>query len=188
MGELIGYARVSTHGQSLEAQQRALRELKCVRIFSDKKSGVTSERPQLVAMLDYIRIGDTVVVTRLDRLARSMKELLILLDAMAEKGAGFRSQAEPWCDTTTAAGRLLVTVFGGLAEFERSLIVERTAAGRKIAEENGVRFGRPPILKREQREEIRRMVLQEGHPVSRVARLFNVSRSTIYRDLADSEN
>ena len=133
----IGYARVSTRGQDLDAQRAALGAAGCVRIFEEKASGAKRDRPELVRMLDHLRAGDVVTITRLDRLARSTADLLAIAERIKEAGAGLRSLAEPWADTTTPAGRMVLTVFAGIADFERSLIVDRTSAGRIAAKARG---------------------------------------------------
>jgi DNA invertase Pin-like site-specific DNA recombinase len=142
----IGYARVSTVTQSLEQQRSQLSELGCIRIFEEKVSGTKRDRPELICMLDHLRAGDVLLVTRLDRLARSTADLLHIAELLRERGAGLRSVAEPWADTTTPAGRMILTVFAGIADFERSLIVERTSNGRQAAKSRGVRFGPKPVL------------------------------------------
>ena len=128
-GPLIGYARVSTQGQDLAQQRAALRGAGCNRVFEEKVSGAKRDRPQLERLLDHLRGGDVVAVTRLDRLARSTRDLLEIAERIKDAGAGLRSMAEPWADTTTPAGRMALTVFAGIADFERSLIVERTERG-----------------------------------------------------------
>ena len=128
---LVGYARVSTDGQTLDAQQAALKAAGVERIYAEKISGAKSDRLQLTKLLKALEEGDTVVVTRLDRLARSTRDLLNILDTVAKAGAGFKSLADAWADTTTAHGRLMLTVLGGLAEFERELIRTRTGEGRE---------------------------------------------------------
>ena len=149
-GPLIGYARVSTQGQDLAQQRAVLREAGCTRIFEEKVSGAKRDRPELGRLLDHLRSGDVVTVTRLDRLARSTRDLLEIAERIKEAGAGLRSLAEPWADTTTPAGRMVLTVFAGIADFERSLIVERTDAGRIAAKARGVRFGPRPSLSADQ--------------------------------------
>lgn len=134
---LIGYARVSTDDQNLSLQRAGLCAARCERIFEEKISGAHRERPQLAQMLDHLRSEDVVVVTRLDRLARSTRDLLEIADTVALKGAGLLSLAEPWADTTSASGKMILTVFAGIAEFERSLINERTGAGRAQARARG---------------------------------------------------
>src|ERR1700741_2720772 len=140
---IVGYARVSTDGQTLDAQQAALREAGAHQVFAEKISGAVTERKALARAIAALGPGDVLLVTQLDRLARSTRDLLNVLDAVANAGAGFRSLADTWADTTTPHGRLLLTVLGGLAEFERELIKARTGEGRKRAKDAGVKFGRP---------------------------------------------
>src|SRR5881394_1614355 len=141
-----GYARVSTDGQSLGAQHAQLHAAGCVKVYAEKISGARSNRPELAKMLKRLDTGDVLIVTRLDRLARSTWDLLNTLDDIAKRGAGFKSLADTWADTTTPHGRLMLTVLGGLAESERELILARTSDGRVRAKARGVRFGRPPAL------------------------------------------
>ena len=143
---IIGYARVSTDGQTLHAQTEALHGAGCARIFAEKISGAYSDRPRLAKALAALGEGDTLVVSKLDRLARSTRDLLNTLDAIGKAGATFKSLGDAWADTTTPAGKLMLTVLGGLAEYERHLILSRTAEGRTRAKANGVRFGRHPAL------------------------------------------
>jgi predicted site-specific integrase-resolvase len=138
----IGYARVSTDGQTLDAQQAALTAAGCAKVFSEKISSAKTDRAQLARALATLASGDTLVVCKRDRLARSTRDLLNTLAAIAAAGAAFKSLGDPWCDTTTPHGRLMLTVLGGLAEFERHLILARTSEGRKRAQDRGVRFGR----------------------------------------------
>ena len=180
----IGYARVSTADQKLELQLAALKKGGCQRIFREKVSGVHRQRPELERLLDQLRIGDTVVVWKLDRLARSTRDLLEIMEVIRETGASFRSLSEPWADTTTHAGKMIMTVFAGIAEFERDLIRERTGVGRIAAKARGVRFGRPPKLNIEQRTLALRL-LQEGKSVNEVAKTFKVHGVTIYRLAAE---
>jgi len=137
-------------------------------------------------MLDQIRAGDTIVVWKLDRLARSTRNLLETMESIREAGGKFRSLSEPWADTTTHAGKMIMTIFAGIAEFERDLIRERTSAGREAAQNRGVRFGCPRKLSIDQEQLARRLVL-EGKSVSDIARTFNVYAATIYR-LADADS
>jgi DNA invertase Pin-like site-specific DNA recombinase len=175
-----GYARVSTDGQSLDAQLEQLRKAKCSKIFQEKVSGARSDRVQLVRLLKVLQAGDLVIVTRLDRLARSTRDLLNVLATIAESKAGFRSLNDAWADTTTAHGRLMLTVLGGLAEFERELIRQRTGEGRARAKARGTRFGRKPKLTVHQRNEaIARR--DAGEPLTEIGRSYNVSHSTISR-------
>jgi DNA invertase Pin-like site-specific DNA recombinase len=150
---LFGYARVSTRDQDLAAQDAELRAAGCAKVFKEKISGAKTDRPELVKAIGRLEPSDVLVVTRLDRLARSTRDLLNVIAAIAERGAGFKSLKDAWADTTSAHGRLMLTVLGGLAEFERELIRARTGEGRKRAKERGVRFGRPRKLTPHQRQE-----------------------------------
>jgi len=175
-----GYARVSTDGQSLDAQLEQLRKAKCTKIFREKISGARADRAQLARLLKVIKAGDVVIVTRLDRLARSTRDLLNVLASITETKAGFRSLSDTWADTTTAHGRLMLTVLGGLAEFERELIRQRTGEGRARAKARGIRFGRRPKLTAHQRlEALERR--EAGEPLAEIGRTYNVSHSTISR-------
>lgn len=180
---LLGYARVSTDEQDLSLQRRALREAGCRRLYEEKLSGAQRNRPELARLLDQVREGDVVVITRPDRLARSTRDLLDVAERLRDADAGLRSLAEPWADTTSPAGRMVLTVFAGIAEFERALIIGRTSAGRAAAKEKGIRFGRPPVLAADQVALGRRLV-EEGRPVREVAQLLTVHRATLYRELA----
>ena len=182
----IGYARVSTEDQNLDIQTHALRQAGCDRIFQEKLSGAHRQRPELAKMLEQLREGDAVVIWKLDRLARSTRDLLDIADAIGKIGAGLRSLSEPWADTTSPAGRMVLTVFAGIAEFERELIRERTGTGRIAAMKRGVRFGRPVRLNTEQAILARRL-LDEGKSAKEVAMTFGVNRSTIYRATATDE-
>jgi DNA invertase Pin-like site-specific DNA recombinase len=177
---VYGYARVSTTGQELDTQLEQLKEAGCVRIFQEKVSGAKSDRAQLQKLLRVLREGDVVVVTRLDRLARSTLDLLRFLAAVSDKRAAFRSINEAWADTTTAFGRFLVVVLGGVAEFERELILARTAEGRRLAVARGVRLGRRPKLSEAERlDACRRKKARE--PIASIARSYNVCGATISR-------
>lgn len=176
----LGYARVSTLGQSLTAQIEQLRAAGCDRIYMETASGARSDRKQLKRVLREIRKDDVLVVTRLDRLARSTIDLLSTIAAVAERGARFKSLAEPWADTTTPAGRFVLTVLGGLAEFERHLIRERTLEGRERARQAGVKFGPKPKLTGAQREEVKRR-RAEGHSLRKIGRDLGVSANTVGR-------
>jgi DNA invertase Pin-like site-specific DNA recombinase len=177
---VYGYARVSTGGQSVDAQARRLRAAGAGKVFREIASGATTDRPQLARLVSELAAGDVVMVTRLDRLARSTRDLLNTLAAITEKKAGFRSLGDAWADTTTAHGRLMLTVLGGLAEFERELIRIRTGEGRERAKANGKSLGRKPKLTPHQKQEaIHRR--DEGQSVRAIARSYNVSASTISR-------
>jgi DNA invertase Pin-like site-specific DNA recombinase len=176
----IGYARVSTLDQNLDLQLKALKKAGCQKVFREKASGATRQRPEFQRMLDQTRSGDTIVVWKLDRLARSTRDLLNTMETLGETGAKFQSISEPWVNTTTHAGKMIMTVFAGIAEFERDLIRERTGAGREAAKQRGVRFGRPRKLNPDQLQVASRLVA-EGKAVRDVARTFNVHEATIYR-------
>jgi DNA invertase Pin-like site-specific DNA recombinase len=176
----IGYARVSTDGQTLDAQQAALKAAGAEKVFAEKVSGAKTGRRQLLRAIEALDAGDVLLVTRLDRLARSTRDLLNVLATISEKGAGFRSIADTWADTTTPHGRLMLTVLGGLAEFERELIRARTDEGRQRAMARGVRFGRKPKLSPFQAQEaIARR--EAGEALAAIGRSYGVSHSTISR-------
>lgn len=177
---MIGYARVSTSGQTLAAQLDQLSAAGCVAIYKETASGARSDRPELRKALDALPHGGVLIVTRLDRLARSTRDLLNIVAQIEARGARLKSLADPWADTTTPTGRLILTVLGGLAEFERSLIAERTTEGRHRARKAGKRLGRPPALKPAQEIEARRM-LGEGRTHAEIAAVLGVGRSTISR-------
>ncbi|MTH80136.1 recombinase family protein [Paracoccus aestuariivivens] len=177
---ILGYARVSTADQKLDSQQDALRAVGAEKVFADVITGSARQRPQLDRMLDQLREGDVVVVTKYDRLARSLKDLLDLVEQVQGKGAGFRSLAED-IDTTTPAGRLIFHVFASIAQFERERIVERTREGLEAARRRGRVGGRPPALSASQKAEVRRMRDEEMRPLSEIATLFKVSAKTIRR-------
>jgi DNA invertase Pin-like site-specific DNA recombinase len=177
---IFGYARVSTDGQSVDAQVKQLRAAGADKVFRETASGAKTERRELARAIKALAEGDTLLVTRLDRLARSTRDLLNMLDSIGKAGAGFRSLHDAWADTTTPHGRLMLTVLGGLAEFERELIRARTGEGRERAKARGVHMGRPAKLTEHQkREAIRRR--EAGEPTREIARMFNVSHSTISR-------
>jgi DNA invertase Pin-like site-specific DNA recombinase len=177
---IIGYARVSTRDQDNGGQVAELKAAGAEEIFREQVSGARSDRKQLTRALRKLDQGDVLVVTRLDRLARSTRDLLNVLDGIGRKGAGFRSLRDAWADTTTPHGRLMLTVLGGLAEFERELIRARTGEGRKRAMARGVKFGRPRKLTPHQRQEaIRR--LEAGETQADIARLFGCHGTTIGR-------
>jgi DNA invertase Pin-like site-specific DNA recombinase len=157
---VYGYARVSTTGQTLAIQRALLKAAGVTRIFSEKVSCVAAKRPELERVLDELEAGDVPVVTKLDRLARSTLDLLRIVDQIGREGAGFKSLAEPWADTTTSAGRLMLTVLSGIAE--RDLILQRTNEGRVRAMAEGTRFGRrPKLTKHQAREALKRVAAGE---------------------------
>ena len=177
---IYGYARVSTDGQSVDAQVRQLTKAKCKKVFREVASGAKADRAQLRRLLGRLEEGDVVAVTRLDRLARSTRDLLNTLAAITGKKAEFRSLGDAWADTTTSHGRLMLTVLGGLAEFERDLIRARTGEGRERAKARGMKMGRKPKLTpHQQREALKRR--DSGESVREIARSFNVHHATISR-------
>jgi DNA invertase Pin-like site-specific DNA recombinase len=180
---IIGYARVSTDGQTLDAQQAALKAAGAERVYAEKISGAVTDRKALARAMAALQPGDVLLVTRLDRLARSTRDLLNTLDAIGKKGAGFRSLADTWADTTTPHGRLMVTILAGLAEFERALILARTGEGRTRAKARGVRFGRKPKLTAYQTAEAKRRH-EAGETFTDIGRSYGVSHSTISRLVA----
>jgi len=177
---IYGYARVSTVGQTLGVQLDGLKAAGCTRIFREKVSGARADRRELNKMLSSLEDGDLVVVTRIDRLARSTFDLFAIVKSIVDHKAQFRSLAEPWADTATATGRLMLAVLGGLADVERDLIRTRTAEGRQRAKARGVRLGRKPKLTSQQRHEAlaRRAA---GETLMDIARSYNVSFATISR-------
>jgi DNA invertase Pin-like site-specific DNA recombinase len=180
---LRGYGRVSTAGQDLTLQRQALKAAGCERIYPEKISGAKTSRPELERLKRDILPGDVVIVTRLDRLARSALDLLHTVDAITKAGAEFRSLADSWCDTTTPHGKLMLTVLGGLAEFERSLIMARTQAGIEKAKALGKRFGRRPKLNGRQRALIAER-RAKGETFEEIAAAFGVGVATVYRAVA----
>ena len=177
---IIGYARISTEDQSLDGQHDALAAAGAERVFSDTISGAVRDRPQLGEMTRHLRAGDVVMVTKYDRLARSLHDLLDIVATIEAEGAGFRSLAED-IDTTTSAGRLIFHVFASIAQFERERIVERTREGLAAARKRGRVGGRPPALSEAQKAEVRRMRDDEGRRLPDIAALFRVSVKTVRR-------
>ena len=177
---VVGYARVSTNGQTLASQEAQLAAAGCDKIYAEKVSGARTDRAQLTKLMKRLEPGDVVIVTRLDRLARSTRDLLNILDAVTKAGATFKSLSDAWADTTTPHGRLILTVLGGLAEFERTLILARTSEGRERARARGVHMGRPHSLSVFQRHEAMRR-REAGETLADVARSYGVSYSTISR-------
>jgi DNA invertase Pin-like site-specific DNA recombinase len=177
---IYGYARVSTDGQTVAAQVAELHAAGAAKVYSETASGAKSDRAALAKALRRLEAGDVLMVTRLDRLARSTRDLLNTLHTLAERNVGFKSLGDTWADTTTPHGRLMLTVLGGLAEFERELIRARTGEGRKRAKARGVKFGRPHALNAHQRKEALQR-LQEGVAQADLARTYGVSQATISR-------
>jgi len=180
MSTIYGYARVSTGGQSLASQEAELKAAGCIKIFAEKVSGAKSDRVGLAKALKRLDRGDTLIVTRLDRLARSTRDLLNILDSVSKAGAKFKSLHDAWADTTTPHGELMVTILGGLATFERHLIKARTDDGRKRAKQRGVTFGRPRKLTPHQRQEALQR-LANGETQADIARSYAVDATTIGR-------
>jgi DNA invertase Pin-like site-specific DNA recombinase len=183
MGFTFGYARVSTQDQTLDLQKDALKAEGCTRIFTDTMSGAKADRPGLTAAFDHLRAGDTLVVWRLDRLGRTLKDLLEVVARFEREGIGFKSLREQ-IDTTTPAGTLVFHIFGSLAEFERALIRERTHAGLVAARARGRNGGRPQALRRKDPklvEAVRQQYLEQRTPVGALCEVLGVSRSTFYR-------
>lgn len=177
---MIGYARVSTDGQTLDAQHAALKAAGAEKVFSEKESGAKTDRRQLQRALEALAKEDVLLVTRLDRLARSTRDLLNVLATVSGRGAGFKSLKEPMIDTTSAHGRLVTSILAVIGEFERELIKSRTDEGRKRAQARGVRFGRKLKLTRFQiTEALARR--EAGEPLSEIGRSYGVSHSTISR-------
>lgn len=179
-GALIGYARVSTKGQKLDRQIAALETAGCERVFADKKSGKNTEREELWNALDYLRPCDTLVVPSLDRLGRSIQDLIAIVAGLRKRGIGFRSLHES-LDTTTPGGRLVFHVFAALAEFIRELIVQGTHEGLAAARARGQRLGRPPAMTEEQIRHARSMLTDPAATITSIAKLLGVSRTTIYK-------
>src|SRR3984893_18426989 len=179
-GMLIGYARVSTIDQNLALQRDALAEAGCGKIFIEQMSGAVAERPALQDALEFARSGDALIVWKLDRLARSMKQLIETIEKLRLRGIGFRSLTEA-LDTTTAQGRLVFHMFGALAEFERSLIRERTQAGLAAARRLGRKGGRPPKLTDDDIEAAKALLANPDIGVTQIAHRLGVSPATLYR-------
>ena len=176
----LGYARVSTYGQTLDAQLEQLKVEGCAKIYREKASGAQADRRELLRMLKALAPGDVVTVTRIDRLARSTFDLFAIVKQIVDAGGQFRSLAEPWADTATSTGRLMIAVLGGLADVERDLIRTRTAEGRSRAKARGQHMGRPPKLTPQQQDEARRR-RAEGATLKELADSYNVGRATISR-------
>jgi DNA invertase Pin-like site-specific DNA recombinase len=183
MTTMIGYSRVSTNDQDDRLQIDDLKAAGCKRIFTDTASGSKANRPELDKMLDHLREGDTVVVWRLDRLGRSLKNLIELVALFEEKGVGFRSLKGEAIDTTTSGGRLIFHVFAALAQFERELIVERTNAGLAAARARGRVGGRPSVMTAKKVDKARKLYDSRQHTVAEIAEMLDVSVATIYRHL-----
>src|SRR5215470_12922770 len=171
---LYGYARVSTHGQTLAAQLEQLRAAGCLRVYREKASGARADRRQLQRLLKALVRDDTVIVTRIDRLARSTFDLFAIIQRIVDSGAHFRSLAEPWADTSTSTGRLMIAVLGGLADVERDLIRTRTLEGRVRAKARGVKLGPKFKLTPDERKEALAR-LSAGETSTKIGRSYRVS-------------
>jgi DNA invertase Pin-like site-specific DNA recombinase len=182
VGELLGYARVSTLEQDTTLQVRALEAAGCYRVFTESASGALTDRPQLAAVLEHLRPGDTLVVWRLDRLGRSLRHLVEVVTGLEDRGVGFRSLQES-IDTTTAGGRLVFHIFASLAEFERELIRERTLAGLAAARERGRVGGRPRKLTATKLEAAAALHASGDKSMQQIADAVGVSRATLYRHM-----
>jgi DNA invertase Pin-like site-specific DNA recombinase len=177
---LIGYARVSTTGQTLDAQLEQLKAEGCAKIYREKESGARDDRRELQRMLKDLAAGDVVIVTRINRLSRSVFDLFTIVKRITDAGGQFRSLAEPFADTTTSTGRLMLAVLGGVADVERDLIRTRTAEGRSRAKARGQHMGRPPALTPPQQKEARQR-RAEGATLKELAQSYNVGITTISR-------
>src|SRR3954452_15590405 len=177
---LVGYARVSTADQTLDLQHDALTKAGCIKIFTDTASGALAERKGLMEALDYVRAGDTLVVWKLDRLGRSLKDLIARITQLQNRQIGFKSLTEQM-DTTTSGGKLIFHIFGALAEFERDIIRERTQAGLAAARARGKRGGRPPALSPEKIKLARRLYADTSTSVTEICIILGISRHTLQR-------
>lgn len=182
---LIGYARVSSDDQNLNLQHDALQKAGCDKIYSDQQSGAASDRPGLATVFEVVRPGDTLVIWRLDRLGRSLKHLITLIEQLDKREVGLKSLQEN-IDTTTSGGRLVFHLFGALAEFERTLIRERTQAGVNAARARGRQGGRPKLLENNKRELAIRLHRERQHTIAEICTMMGISKSTLYNYLAES--
>jgi DNA invertase Pin-like site-specific DNA recombinase len=183
---LIGYSRVSTNDQSLQGQKDQLRAYGCEKIYTDIVSGSKAERPGLIDMLDFARSGDTVIVSRLDRLGRGLKDLINIIGLLEYKQINFKSLAED-IDTSTSTGKLIFHIFGSFAEFERNLIVERTKIGLASARARGRIGGRPPKINEEKMKLIKIMYDSKDTSVDTIVKHFEISKSTLYTYLRNEK-
>ena len=184
---LIGYARVSTDDQHLNLQHDALQKAGCEKVYSDQQSGATTERPGLSSVFEVLRPGDTLVIWRLDRLGRSLKHLIQMVEQLDKSEVGLKSLQEN-IDTTTSGGRLVFHLFGALAEFERTLIRERTQAGVNAARARGRLGGRPKLLESNKRELAIRLHSESKHSIAEICTMMGISKSTLYNYLAEYTN
>ena len=181
----VGYARVSTDDQNLDLQRDALTQAGCKKTYTDQQSGVSADRLGLATALEVLRSGDTLVIWRLDRLGRSLKDLIRLVEQLEQRGIGLKSLQEN-IDTTTSGGRLVFHLFGALAEFERNLIRERTQAGLSAARARGRQGGRPKMLDADKRELALRLYRERQHSIADICRMMGISKSTLYNYLAEA--
>jgi DNA invertase Pin-like site-specific DNA recombinase len=185
---LVGYARVSTDDQNLDLQKDALTQAGCERILEDHQNGAKAERPGLKAALDYARAGDTLVVWRLDRLSRSLKDLIEMVTHLESQGIGLKSLHES-LDTSSSSGKLIFHIFGALAEFERNLIRERTQAGLRAARARGRNGGRPKSLDANKRKLAIQLYEEKKHTVKQICQMMGISKPTLYKYIeADKES
>lgn len=183
---LIGYARVSTDDQNLDLQRDALTQGGCHKIYEDRESGAKAERPGLITTLEVLREGDTLVVWRLDRLGRTLKDLIALAEKLESRRIGFKSLKEN-IDTTTSGGKLVFHLFGALAEFERNLIRERTQAGLSAARARGRLGGRPKALDPATRQLAIRLYRERQHSIDDICKMMRISKPTLYSYLAEAD-
>jgi DNA invertase Pin-like site-specific DNA recombinase len=179
-GKLIGYARVSTEDQHLDLQDDALKKVGCERIFTDKTSGASANRPGLTDALGYLREGDVLVVWKLDRLGRSLKDLIGIVQTLADRGVGFRCTQDQ-IDTTTNGGKLIFHIFAALAEFERGILQERTKAGLAAARARGRNGGRPKVMTDKKAKLAQELRADTTRPVNEICTTLGISRATYYR-------
>jgi DNA invertase Pin-like site-specific DNA recombinase len=179
---IFGYARVSTIDQNLDLQIDELKKVGCEQIYTDKITGTKFDRPQLNELKKVLRTGDTIVVWKLDRMGRGLRDLINLMKEFEDKGIGFKSITEG-IDTTTTTGKLVFHIFGALAEFERNLIVERTQAGLRAGRARGRVGGRPQILNEEQKVLVRKMHADKSIPLTTITQTFKISKQTMYKIL-----
>lgn len=179
-GKLIGYARVSTEDQHLDLQNDALKKVGCERIFTDKASGASANRPGLADALAYLRDGDVLVVWKLDRLGRSLKDLIGIIQALADRGIGFRC-TQDHIDTTTNGGKLIFHIFAALAEFERGILRERTQAGLAAARARGRNGGRPKVMTDKKAKLAQELRADTSRPVNEICAALGISRASFYR-------
>lgn len=176
----IGYARVSTLDQNLDRQLDQLNEQGCERIFKEKITGTKRERPELDKLLDQLRSGDTIIVSELSRLSRSVKDLFIIVDIIKQKNANLKSLKEPWADTTTPQGKLMFTIFAGISQFERELISQRTKEGLASARARGKKGGRPSKSQKDI-ELALKMYISKEYSISEINKATGVSKTSLYR-------